>query len=190
MINVYDVCFNPEDKRLELVVKHTVEENPPSYDANEYDPTFYYGYMVNNFHMNTLLEEHGYAIAFDDLGDPLGIFELSHGNPVHTEFSNREIMERMVLIGAKYYIVFHNHPRDFSGDTTEILNPIDELATRNMVMMGLFMGILCVDHIIIGTDVCKFMSVAEDTSVFQEEVEMYMSVNTLHSESEEEGEEE
>ena len=43
MINVYDLCFDKEDKRLELIVKNTIEEDPPRYPAEEpstYDPTF------------------------------------------------------------------------------------------------------------------------------------------------------
>ena len=181
MINVFDVCFSKEDKRLELAVKSAIEENPLSYPlgGDEYDPTYYYGYMCNHFNMDTLLEEHGYMITFDDVGDPLGIFEISHGDPITTGMDCRMVMERVLLIGAKYFMIFHNHPRDFAGDTVSILGAKDELVTRNIVMMGLVMGTPCVDHIIIGTNNCEFMSMAEDTSVFQEEMEMYLNTMTL-----------
>ena len=185
MFNVFDLCFNKNDGRLGLIVNKAIESFPPRYfvgHSDTYNPAAYYEYMCHNFNMNLLLEEHLYIIAFDEFGEPLGVFEMSHGSTSETCVDRQGIMERILLIGARFFVIFHNHPRCYA-DSIKNLNLIDEMTTRDVVRMGLIMGTPCLDHIIIGTD--DYLSIGDETPVFQEEWEAFAKANNIECTEEE-----
>lgn len=99
------------------------------------------------FRLADMAEEYVYAMAFTTRGGLLGVFELAHGTYNSAKMTFRELMQRLLLVGASGYILAHNHP---SGDPTPSQADID--LCGHAVQMGKDMGIPCLDCIIVGRD--------------------------------------
>ena len=90
-------------------------------------------------------EEYMYVLAFDTKNHLLGLFEISHGTVNASLASAREIYMKLLLLGATYCIITHNHP---SGDTTP--SEADLRLTKTIADAGQILHIPLMDHIIIG----------------------------------------
>lgn len=97
------------------------------------------------FHLPEKCEEYVIVIALNTHNDVLGVSELSHGTATAAITSPREIMQRLLLIGATKFIIVHNHP---SG-SLEISKEDYEMCTR-MLKASDIMRISFLDSIIIG----------------------------------------
>jgi DNA repair protein RadC len=89
-------------------------------------------------------EEYMYCLCLDNAAHLIGLFEIAHGTVNGARYSNREILQKALLIGAVNIIVTHNHP---SG----ILDPSDSdmKGTKNLCEACKIIGIDLLDHIIV-----------------------------------------
>lgn len=102
--------------------------------------------MINSiFECETLCEEHVWAIAFNTKLKPIGVFEISHGTDESCAITPRELFTRLLLCGAKRFVLAHNHP---SGDVSP--SNEDRETTERFQECGKVMNIPLIDHIIIG----------------------------------------
>jgi DNA repair protein RadC len=77
----------------------------------------------------------------------VAVHEVSRGTLNSSMVHPREIFKPAVLHNAAGIICFHNHP---SGDTGPSKEDIE--VTERLVMAGEIMGIIVMDHIIVGDD--------------------------------------
>ena len=77
----------------------------------------------------------------------VAVHEVSRGTLNSSMVHPREIFKPAVLHNAAGIICFHNHP---SGDTAPSKEDIE--VTERLVMAGEIMGIIVMDHIIVGDD--------------------------------------
>ncbi len=77
----------------------------------------------------------------------VAVHEVSRGTLNNSMVHPREIFKPAVLHNAAGIICFHNHP---SGDTGPSKDDIE--VTERLVMAGEIMGIIVMDHIIVGDD--------------------------------------
>lgn len=107
-----------EDRELELVI-----------DENEYyDEEDCIDLLNMNFYMDELESEESYCIAFDYYYRLLGVLKIAEGNYKQTETYRNKIGMFLLLIGARRFRVYHNHPDDelmwSDGDMTNWLELI------------------------------------------------------------------
>ena len=95
--------------------------------------------------MRHLEQEQVRVLFFDTKQHLLQDTVLSKGTVNASAISPREIFIEALRCGAVALILVHNHP---SGDPTPSRN--DELLTRRVLESGQVLGILLLDHIIIG----------------------------------------
>lgn len=123
-----------------------VKESATNYNADNLNNPELIANMLNDcFNMNRLAEEHLYLIALNTKAKPLGVFEVSHGTANASMVNPREIFIRLLLVGASSFVVSHNHP---SGDCTPSKEDIQ--TTRRLKECADIMGIMLLDHIIVG----------------------------------------
>lgn len=123
-----------------------VKESATNYNADNLNNPKAITNMLNTcFSMNRLAEEYLYLIALDTKNKPVGVFEVSHGTVNASLISPREIFIRLLLVGASYFVISHNHP---SGDCTPSKEDIQ--VTRRLKECADMMGLSLLDHIIIG----------------------------------------
>ena len=94
-------------------------------------------------------EEHIYALAFNSNMQLIALFEISHGTVNASLASTREIMQKLLLVGAVSFAIVHNHP---SGNTTP--SEEDRAMTKAVADAGKLMHIPLMDHVIVGGDEC------------------------------------
>jgi DNA repair protein RadC len=80
--------------------------------------------------------------------------EVSRGTLDSTLVHPREVFKAAVLANAAAIIVSHNHP---SGDPSPTIDDLD--VTRRLVAAGEILGILVLDHIVVGE--CQYFSFKE-----------------------------
>ena len=90
-------------------------------------------------------EEYVYALSFNAKNRLTGLFEISHGTVNASICSPREIMQKLLMIGAVFFVLVHNHP---SGDPEP--SQEDNNLTIRLSESGKFLGIPLMDHIIVG----------------------------------------
>ena len=86
-------------------------------------------------------------LALDTKCKPIGIFEISHGTVNMSMINPREVFIRALLVGAVSIALIHNHP---SGDATPSREDIS--ATKRLAECGKLLGVVLLDHIVIGHD--------------------------------------
>ena len=111
--------------------------------------------MEKCFQMSNLPEEHVYAIALNTRSSIIGVFEISRGTVAASLLSAREILIRMLIVGATHFLICHNHP---SGHLQPSKYDVD--STKNIVNAGRTIGIPLVDHLIIGDG--RYVSLLEE----------------------------
>lgn len=94
-------------------------------------------------------EEHAYLIGLDTKGHVLGIFPFSQGTVNAALVNPREILIRLLLIGAVRFLLAHNHPSGDPGPSEE-----DRQITKRIQEVGTLVGIPLDDHLIVTKDAC------------------------------------
>lgn len=107
------------------------------------------------FHMDRRAEEIVCVIATDVKNKPIALFEVTHGTGEASLINTREIFIRLCIAGASRFFMAHNHP---SGDPSPSREDTD--VTKRVREAGQLMGILCLDHLIIGDN--KYFSYMEN----------------------------
>lgn len=110
--------------------------------------------LVDICHADRLAEEHAWLLAMDTQCHLLGLFPLSHGTVDMTFMDPREVFVRLCLIGAKRFVIAHNHP---SGNVSASDEDI-KVAAR-LKAAGDIIGICLEDSIIIGNN--DYVSMAD-----------------------------
>ena len=101
-------------------------------------------FIMQSLDIKDCAEEYLYVLCFDTANHLIGCFEASHGNVKTAIVSNREIMQKALLIGAVGIVLTHNHPSDSLSPS-----PQDFDATRLVKEAGDVLEITLLDHIIV-----------------------------------------
>ena len=80
----------------------------------------------------------------------LKIVDVSYGGTHNAIQETKEVFAEPIKMGAPRIILVHNHP---SGDPTPSVE--DVMLTRDMYRAGLLLGIVLIDHVVIGYNKCK-----------------------------------
>lgn len=136
----YDVEYN--DSKLPMLV----HDGEAEYDGRSKleSPEKVADFLTTQLHLDRKTEEHAIVIALDNRNRPIGVFDLSHGSVDQAIVGMRELMQRLLLIGAVRYFIAHNHP---SGD--ELPSKMDIELTQKLKNASDIMDIPMLDHIII-----------------------------------------
>ena len=86
-------------------------------------------------------------IAMNTKCKPLGVFELAHGSMDSAVMDQKAIFTRLLLSGARGFVLVHNHT---SGDSTP--SAIDISNTKKVKEGAELLTIELFDHIIVGAD--------------------------------------
>lgn len=92
-----------------------------------------------------------YALAFDQKNRLTGMFKISEGTINNTLVSPREVFQRLLMLGAVYWVAVHNHP---SGDSTP--SEIDMDLIKKLSDASKMLCLPLMDHIIIGDNWLSF----------------------------------
>lgn len=90
-------------------------------------------------------EEFVYIIGVNMAAKPTALFEIGHGAQSCCAFEQKNIITRMLLCGAKNFIIVHNHP---SGNVEPSAEDIKSF--KKLRQMCDVMDINMLDYIIIG----------------------------------------
>lgn len=149
MITKYSTKLTFPERHVELVKEHTYR-----YSSSDYTNSEKIGDMMCDlFKIHECPEEKVYLIAMGK-NNIKGVFEISQGIADASLIRPREIFQRLLLANATEFILVHNHP-------TGSLKPsnADLETTKRIKELGVMMGLLLLDHIIIG-NVCNYFSFA------------------------------
>lgn len=80
----------------------------------------------------------------------LKIADVSYGGTHNAILETKDVFAEPIKMGAPRIILVHNHP---SGDPTPSVE--DVMLTRDMYRAGLLLGIVLIDHVVIGYNKCK-----------------------------------
>lgn len=80
----------------------------------------------------------------------LKIVDVSYGGTHNAILETKDVFAEPIKMGAPRIILVHNHP---SGDPTPSVE--DVMLTRDMYRAGLLLGIVLIDHVVIGYNKCK-----------------------------------
>lgn len=92
-------------------------------------------------------EEYAFVFALNTKGRILGTFEVSHGTVDSSLIQPREILMKLLLIGASSFILVHNHP---SQDTKP--SKADIQITKRIWEAGKLIGLELTDHVIVSNE--------------------------------------
>ena len=92
--------------------------------------------MEKCFQMSNLPEEHVYAIALNTRSSIIGVFEISRGTVAASLLSAREILIRMLIVGATHFLICHNHPSGHLQPSEEVMQLLDSLDKNSGVSKG------------------------------------------------------
>src|SRR3990172_1381556 len=90
-------------------------------------------------------KEHFVMAALDARHRVIGLSLVSLGTLSASLVHPREVFKPALLLNAAAIIVCHNHP---SGDATA--SPEDRSTTRRLVEAGKLLGVMLLDHVILG----------------------------------------
>lgn len=113
--------------------------------------------LMNNKHASIELIDEMAKVKddFKILPSIIGVFEISRGTVAASLLSAREILIRILIVGATHFLICHNHP---SGHLQPSKYDVD--STKNIVNAGRTIGIPLVDHLIIGDG--RYVSLLEE----------------------------
>ena len=100
------------------------------------------------FHLEDLLTEESYCIAYDDCYSPIGIMQMAHGNEDTSPGAPFYAILFLKLLRAKYYVMVHNHPKIIGMKSNEF-SPADEVVRLKTEMIGENCGMEMLANIII-----------------------------------------
>lgn len=96
-------------------------------------------------------EEVVWILALNTKCSSIGVFEVSRGYVNCSLLRPREVFMKLLLCGAVNFVLVHTHP---SGETTPSRDDIK--ITKSIKEIGNMMGIVLLDHIIIGDTYWSF----------------------------------
>ena len=100
-------------------------------------------------------EERVYVMALNTKGKGLGFSEISHGTAEKAIVSPKDIFTRLLLLGARHFVLVHNHP---SGDPQP--SNEDIYLTKRVAESGKLLDVKLTDHIVIGMPgYCSFREI-------------------------------
>lgn len=108
------------------------------------------------FRLSSKCEEYLILMCLDTKKQVTGLFEVSRGSLNSSIVHPREVFKRAMLCNSDSIVMIHNHP---SGDTVPSGNDIN--ITRRMKECGDVLGIILVDHIIMGSGSIRYESLKE-----------------------------
>ena len=101
-------------------------------------------FILDYLQIQYCAEEYVYGICLDTNCHIIAVFQASHGNVNTSLVSNREILQKALLLGAVSLALTHNHP---SGSL--IPSDLDIAATKSLKEACSLLGISLLDHIIV-----------------------------------------
>lgn len=112
--------------------------------------------MLNDvFRLDKHAEEYCYMLCMNTKSRIIGVFEISHGTVDAAIVTPRDVLMKALLVGARHFVVAHNHP---SGDVTASLQDLD--LYYSLKQASELIGVNMIDFIIVGRD--KYKSFCED----------------------------
>ena len=103
--------------------------------------------MVSSmYRLPSMPEEHVIVMCLDTRGKPIGTFEVAHGARSSAPVTASAILRRVLVFGADYFILIHNHP---SGSVTPSKD--DEETCRKIREAAKSVDLYMVDFIITGS---------------------------------------
>jgi len=125
-----------------------IKENVANYPAYEQITDFkkLYEVATKALKLDKAAEEYFYCIHTDVKNQIIGIHEVSHGSLTESIVHPREVFKAAILNNAVGVFLVHNHP---SGDTAPSTIDID--TTNRLKEAGKILGIVVLDHIIVGS---------------------------------------
>lgn len=93
-------------------------------------------------------EEYFIALHLNVKHEVIGVNEIAHGTLTESLIHPREVFKGALLANSFAVIVCHNHP---SGS---VISPSQEdyITTKQLIMASKLLGILLIDHLILGCD--------------------------------------
>lgn len=116
--------------------------------------------LLNTFDIFEREKEHFFVIGLDNQNVIQYIDLISIGTVSETIIHPREVFRFAILKNNSSLIIVHNHP---SGKLVPSIN--DTNTTKRLIEAGKIIGILVIDHIIIGTE-SDYYSYKENTDLF------------------------
>jgi DNA repair protein RadC len=139
----YELLLN--DDRIPTLVKESARNYAGNSCLN--NPSQIAEFMRELYHADILPEEKLWMIVMNTKCKPLGVFELAHGSMDSAVMDQKAIFTRLLLSGARGFVLVHNHP---SGDSTP--SAIDISNTKKVKEGAELLTIELFDHIIVGAD--------------------------------------
>jgi len=99
------------------------------------------------FAMNKRCEERIYIIGLNNSKDVVGVSLISQGTDSASLLTPRLIFARLLLMGAKAFVMVHNHPSGRVDPSSE-----DVQVTETIKEAGELLDTKLCDHVIIGED--------------------------------------
>ena len=96
--------------------------------------------------LNSASEEYFVSLHLNSKNEVLGVHEVSHGTLSTSLVHPREVYKAALLANSFAIVVCHNHP---SGATISPSHD-DYLTTKQLIRAGSLLGVLLVDHVILG----------------------------------------
>ena len=147
MVSIYDVLLNTS--RVPYLVKEKEVEYAKIMSTSA--PEFVDQFFRDVFHMDMLPEEHLFILALASDNSILGVFEISRGTVNKSIVSPRELLQRLLLIGAVGFILCHNHPSQNVQPSQD-----DISVTGRIKSAAELLDIKLLDHVIIGNGFYSF----------------------------------
>lgn len=139
-VNTYGMELNAD--RLPILVKES-SRNYCFLDT-VLSPADVFLFLNDNFHANRQAEEHVWIIGYRT-NKVIGVFEISHGLINSSVVEPKEVFGRLLMLGVTRFIIAHNHPSGLTNPSSD-----DILITKRLKQVGDLMGILLMDHVILG----------------------------------------
>lgn len=142
-MTIYDYNTRLDENRLPILkegAKYNID-NRRQYNT----PSALAAVCVDAIWMDKAAEEYCYCLALDTKTKIIGLFEVAHGTINASLVSPREVMQKLLYLGAAAFAIAHNHP---SGDCAP--SDADCALTKRILEASKIMNIPLVDHIIIG----------------------------------------
>ena len=169
-INIYD--FKNTNNTYKLTITKTIiwdeiiKINPSKYKKDPFNQAKeLYALLTKGIHLNDEDIENGYMLAFNKKGELLGIFHCTIGTEKHCVWNPEIDLIRLKLIGAKYFLLSHNHPHVWGKDIRQ--SSIDDRRmTELYIRIGKEYDYELLDHLLIGRD--GYGSMRKSSSIFEE----------------------
>ena len=152
-IKTYKLIYRNGIKTLEVVKEFECnleyEKIEKDMSADEMDKLIAQLVDILNLHFDLgyMVEEYYYIVAFNKYDEVVGIFEVSHGIDDSCHATPKEIVTRLLLVDAKKWIGFHNHPSQ--NRKLPLISKIDEENYEYLSKICDEFGIECINDVVV-----------------------------------------